>query len=260
MAHDASRRSRRRRLLGGISIVLVVCLPSSVEADEPQVQIWGNLTLDGIKSRQLTFGVDIEPKVLVSKPSDDPGWATLDVTPSLEYSRGNWFDMIGETLVARTKQTDDENSTEITPRIGFRFHILSNLENDFLKEKLPKRRLVVRDLIRLEWRNLYYSTDKPNSSSLRLRNRVEMSYPMNRRRLTDDGATYVTGDAEWFWTEEDPDERFASKQRVRVGLGHRRSRPWRFEALFIWDRSRNSAAAGFTTSDYAVDVRVRRVW
>ena len=207
-----------------MSLLLVSPLTSAAEADEPQVQIWGNLTLDWIKSHQLTFGVDIEPKVLVSKPSDDPGWATLDVTPSLEYSRGNWFDMIGETLVARTKQTDEENSTEITPRIGFRFHILSNLENDFLKEKLPKRRLVVRDLIRLEWRNLYYSTDKPNSSSLRLRNRVEMSYPMNRRRLTDDGATYVTGDAEWFWTEEDPDERYASKQRVRVGIGHRHSR------------------------------------
>ncbi len=144
-----------------MGLLLVTPLTSAAEADEPQVQIWGNLTLDWIKSRQLTFGVDLEPKVLVSKPSDDPGWATLDVTPSLEYCRGNWFDVIGETLVARTKQTDEENSTEIAPRIGFRFHILSNLENDFLKEKLPKRRLVVRDLIRLEWRNLYYSTDKP---------------------------------------------------------------------------------------------------
>jgi hypothetical protein len=91
---------------------------------------------------------------------------------------------VGELLVARTRQTNDLNSTEISPRAGFRFHILSNLENDFLKEKRPKRRLVFRDLIRLEWRNLYYSTDKPDSSSLRLRNRVEMSYPMNRQRLT----------------------------------------------------------------------------
>jgi hypothetical protein len=80
------------------------------------------------------------------------------------------------------------------PRPG---HEQFALENDFLKEKLPKRRLVIRDFIRLEWRNLYYSSDKPDSSSLRLRNRVEMSYPMTRRRLTDDGATYVTGDAEW---------------------------------------------------------------
>jgi hypothetical protein len=260
MAHDGSQHLRRCRLLGAISLVLVVFLPSFVEADGPEVQLWGNLTLDWIKSHRSTFGVDLEPKVLVSKPSDDPGWATLDVTPSFEYSRGNWFDMIGETLVARTKQTDDENSTEITPRVGFRFHILSNLENDFLKEQLPKRRLVIRNLIRLEWRNLYYSTDKPDSSSLRLRNRVEMSYPMNRRRLTDDGATYVTGDAEWFWTEDDPDERYASKQRVRVGIGHRHSRPWRVEGLFIWDRSRHAATDGFTTSDYALDVRVRRVW
>src|SRR4029450_14009303 len=98
MAHDGSQRLRRWRLLGAISLALLVFLPSSVEADEPDIQLWGNFTLDWIKSHRLTFGVDLEPKVLVSKPPDDPGWATLDVTPSLEYSRGNWFDVIGETL------------------------------------------------------------------------------------------------------------------------------------------------------------------
>jgi hypothetical protein len=260
MAHCSPKRPPLHRPIGATSLLLVGILTSPVAADQPEFQLWGNVTLDWIQSHQLTLGVDIEPKVLVSKPSDDPGWATLDVTPSVEYTRGAWFDTVGELLVARTRQTDDLNSTEITPRVGFRFHILSNLENDFLKEKLPKRRLVVRDLIRLEWRNLYYSTGKPDSSSVRLRNRVEMSYPMTGRRLTDDGATYVTGDAEWFWTEEDPDERFASKQRVRVGIGHRQSRSWRMKALFIWDRSRNTAADGFTTSDYAVDLRVRHVW
>jgi hypothetical protein len=134
-----------------------VFLTSPVGADEPEFQLWGNLTLSWIKSHHLTLGVDIEPKVLVSKPADDPGWATLDVTPSLEYTHGNWLDIVSELLVARTKQTDDDNSTEITPRIGFRFHILSNVANDLLKEKLPKHRFVIRDLIRLEWRNLYYS-------------------------------------------------------------------------------------------------------
>jgi hypothetical protein len=33
--------------------------------------------------------------------------------------------------------------------------------------------LVVRDLARLEWRNLWYSNDQPMSSTLRFRNRVE---------------------------------------------------------------------------------------
>jgi hypothetical protein len=57
--------------------------------------------------------------------------------------------------------------------------------------------------LRLEWRNFDYSGDQPDSSTLRLRNRVELLYPLNRPRIGDDGALYVPGDAEWFWTAED---------------------------------------------------------
>jgi hypothetical protein len=111
-----------------------------------------------------------------------------------------------------------------------------------------------------DWRNLYYSTDKPDSSTARIRNRVELLYPMTRPRITDNGATYLIGDAEWFWPVDEPDERFASKQRVRGGIGYRHSFGWRFEALYIWDRARDSAEEGFTSSDQAFDVKVRRVW
>ncbi len=228
-------------------------------AGQAETQLWGNVTLDWIKSHRLTFGADIEPKILVSKPPDAPGWATLDVTPSVEYTQGNWFDVVGELLLARTKQTDDLNSTEITPRLGFRFHVLSNVKNDLLKEKLPKRRLVVRNFLRLEWRHLDYSSDTPDSSTFRLRDRVELdtresSACYRRWRHVHPERRGVVLDG------EDIEERYASKQRVRAGIGYRRSRAWRVEALYIWDRSRQAATDGFITSDYAVDVRVRRVW
>ena len=106
--------------------------------------------------------------------------------------------MVGEVLVGRTRQTDDLDSTEVTPRIGFRLHFLSNLREELVKEKRPKRRLVIRDLVRLEWRNLYYSTDKPSSSTARLRNRIETLWPVNKQRITDNGASYLMADWEWF--------------------------------------------------------------
>ena len=143
-----------------VPAVLSLLLPCAAAA-QADTQLWTEFKFNWIKSRQLTLGVDAEPKVLIWAPAGDPGWATLDVTPSLEYSRGEWFDMVGELLVGRTRQTDDLDSTEVTPRIGFRLHLLSNLREELVKEKRPKRRLVIRDLIRLEWRNLYYSTDKP---------------------------------------------------------------------------------------------------
>jgi hypothetical protein len=253
--------TRRPRLAAGaLSALVVLLLAPSAGADEPTAQFWGNATLTWIVSRQLTMGVDIEPKALLSKPSDTPGWATLEATPSIEYTRGNWFDVVGELVTARTRQTDDLDTTEITPRLGFRFHILSNVANDLFKEKRPKHRLVIRDYLRFEWRHLYYSTDKPDSSTFRTRNRLELEYPLNRARVSDDGAFYLTGDVEVFRTVEELDERFASRERVRGGIGHRRSRAWRFEGLYVWDRSRKTATDGFTTADHAINLRVKRVW
>ena len=48
--------------------------------------------------------------------------------------------------------------------------------------------------------------------------------------------------------------------RIRAGVGYRRDRAWRFETLYVWDRSRNSANEGFSAANHAIDLRVRRVW
>src|SRR5262245_24197784 len=169
-----------------LAAVLSTLTPASLAAqDQIETQLWGNLTLDWIKSNQVALGVAIEPKALISKPPDDPGWASLGVTPSIEYTRASWIDVTGELGVSRTKQSDHVNSTEITPTLGFRFHMLSRLADRYLKEKLPRRRLVLRDYLRLEWRNFHYSDETLNSSSFRLRNRFETLYPFNRPRVSD---------------------------------------------------------------------------
>jgi hypothetical protein len=239
--------------------VWLLLMPNPLLA-QTDVQAWANFNFDWAQSHRVTIGVDAEPKVLVSAPPGDPGWATLDVTPSFEYSRGAWFDLVTEMLAGRTQQTDDVDSTELTPRIGFRLHLLANLRHELVKERRPKRRLVLRDLLRVEWRNLYYSTDKPDSSAVRFRNRFEALWPLNRPRLTDNGARYLTADWEWFIPLDDPDERFANRQRVRAGIGYRRSFAWRFEGMYVWNRSRNTLGQPYTSTDHAVDLTMKRVW
>jgi hypothetical protein len=252
--------ARRHRPSTGFIVLLVSALFAPAAAAQTDKQIWAEITLDWIKSHTFTFGVEVEPKVLVAKQSDEPGWATLDVTPNAEYTRGKWFDIVGELHLGRTRQTDEQDSTEITPRIGFRFHLLSNIADDLRRERRPRRRLVLRNFVRVEWRNLYYSDSTPSSSTLRYRDRFETEFPFNRARVTDDGAVYENADIEWFWPHHDPPERFANKQRIRAGVGYRWSYAWRLEALYVWDRSRDSAESGFTTDDHALDMRLRRVW
>ena len=85
--------------------------------------------------------------------------------------------------------------------------------------------------------------------------RADEQREADRRRVR-----YVLADWEWFIPLGEPDERFANKQRIRAGLGYRRSFAWRFEALYIWSRSRNTIEDGFTTNDNSIDVRVKRVF
>ena len=162
-------------------------------------------------------------------------------------------------LVGRTWQTDDLDSVEVTPRIGLRLHLLSNLREEIVKERRPKRRLVLRDLLRLEWRNLYYSTDKPDSSTVRLRNRFEALWPINRHRITDNGASYVAADWEWFIPSMIRTSGCQSTTNS-AGIGYRHSVAWRFEAMYVWNRSRNTIDDPYTTTDHAIDVTMKRVW
>jgi hypothetical protein len=199
--------------------------------------------------------------VLLDAPDGDPGWRNLDVTPNVEYSMKRWIDLIVDTTVGSTTQTDDVHTIEVTPRLGARFHLFSRALRHHPLERAPARRLVVRDLVRVESRHFFYSGgDTDHSSSVRFRNRLEFLVPLNRERLTDDGARYVLADWEWFVPLDDQQERFANKQRIRAGLGYRPSVAWRFEALYIWTRSRETIDQGFNTSDNIIDIRVKRVF
>ena len=179
----------------------------------------------------------------------------------VELSAKPWLDLVAEGVVGVTKQTDDVDSFEVTPRLGVRFHLFSRAQGFHPLERAPRRRWVVRDLFRVESRNIFYGgAGSGTSSTVRLRNRLELLVPLNKERLSDDGARYLLADWEWFAPVDEPNERFANKQRIRAGLGYRRSFKWRFEVLYMWTRSRNTIEEGFSTSDNIIDLRVKRVF
>jgi hypothetical protein len=225
-------------------------------------QLWGTITFNWLRSGQLSYELELEPKVLTDAPEGEPGWASLDVTSNVEYALQRWLDLVGELATGYTSQTDDTDSFELSPRVGVRFHLTTRdlPTSPFRRERLPRYRIVVRNLVRVEARNLFYTGDTSNDSTVRFRNRLEVQVPLNRRLVTDDGASYVLADWEWFIPLDDPEERFANRQRVRAGIGSRRSLDWRFEALYIWNRSRDTISNGFHPADNIVNLRVKRVF
>jgi hypothetical protein len=240
----------KRIVQSAFGILGVLLWASADAAAQTSTTLWGNLTFDWVRDK-ITYEVDFEPKVLVSAPPGDPGWRNLDVTPSIEYDTTKRFDLTGELVVGHTKQTDDLVTTEFTIRGGVRFHLVENL---------PKRRSVIRDWVRVESRNFFYSNDDPGESTVRFRNRLELLVPINTRNLSEDGTVTALADWEWFIPVSDPSERFASRQRIRTGASYRRSQAWRYFAFYIRNRSRNTLDEEFTTNENVFNFQVRRVW
>jgi hypothetical protein len=244
----------------GVLALCAIALPRAASA-QTSGQLWGTATLNWLKTDRLTYELEFEPKVAPWVPEGDPRWASVDFTPNVEYALRSWLDILGEVATSYTWQDDDVTSTELSPRAGARFHFLSReLPTGPLKrEHLPRHRIVVRDLVRVEGRNLFYN-DGTQDSVIRFRNRLELQVPLNRPKVSDDGARYFLIDWEWFIPLDDPEERFASRQRVRAGLGYRHTRDWRFEVLYILNRSRNTLEEGFQSTDSIVDIRFKRVF
>jgi hypothetical protein len=113
-------KARKSATFAALFMAALSASPAAAQTDR---QMWGALTLDWIRSHTLTLSVDVEPKVLVSHSPPAPGWSTLGVTPKAEFVRGKWFDLVSELHLGRTQQTDQQDLWEVTPRIGFRFHV-----------------------------------------------------------------------------------------------------------------------------------------
>ena len=181
----------------------------------------------------------------------------IDVAPSIEFSPNRWFELVSEVNLARTRQSDRVTSWEVAPRIGFRVHFLNNL-----RKMLPSRhrlgRVGIANFSRFEWRNLWYSDDTDPSHQTRFRNRVELKVGLNHADMSLDETVYLTADYEIFVPlSDDVPERFASKARLRAGLGYRRDKKWRFEMLYIRDATRQTEGGSFETSANIVDFRMK---
>ena len=256
----------RRLVLAAITCGgLLLCATGRPAAAQTNLQLWGDVSLNWLRSDRLAYALDLEPQALVANTDEDAtGWWTFGVTPNVEYSAKRWIDVIGELGTGITHQTDGLSSFELTPRAGLRFHVFSRDVPNVIGRRLnlvelpPSRRLILRDRLLVEQRNLFYNLDEPTSSTLRVRNRIELQLALNRPKVTDDGSRTLLADFEWFLPLDDPAERFASRQRIRSGLAFRHSFAWRSELVYIWTRSRDTTDEVFSTSDNAISFTVRR--
>jgi len=212
----------------------VVSIPSSLRAQSSNAQLWFEYMLN----YPFANSFNIENAFVYSALLDTPRWQSLEYSPTLEYSITSNIDItLGGTL-SYTVQTEDYNTFEVRPVLGTRIHIT------------PNSRVMTRLLLRLEQRNFENLETKEWETTLRPRARVEALVAINKKTCYEDNLWYGILDAEWLFTvEEDVDERFANRFRLRVGVGYRLTYSSRFEFIYMNQQSKNGIDDTFYTSD-----------
>jgi hypothetical protein len=222
---------------------------------EVPTELWGNVVLDFPQGDRWLFETDFEPKTLVSGGEK---WWNLDFTPLVEYYPNRWVDFVGETTVGYTHQTDEVNSVELTPRLGFRLNVWNNLRERAHVPIRPLGRVRVATLVRFEYRNFWYSDDEDSQHEWRLRIRIESKVGINHADFAEDNSLYGIGDIEGFIPlNEGVAERFPSKVRVRFGLGFRFRYATRLEVLYIRNWHRDTEQGPKEPASNALDVRLK---
>jgi len=248
---SASRFIFRASLL----FVVIFAAGHLYAAQDVSSQWWGNVILSYPKSEKLYFELDFEPKLTLS---GDVTWRNLDTTPLVEYYLNKWIDLTGEVVIGFTKQSNDTRSFELSPRIGIRIHFLENITDQLRPERLPRRRVTLASLLRIEYRNLAYSGDMESEHEWRLRNRFEFKLPINNINLAIDRTLYIMADYEaYIPLGNEVAESFATKGRLRAGLGYRKNYKWRIELLYIRDWAKDTIEEKGQVSIHAIDLRLK---
>jgi len=181
---------------------------------------------------------NLENAVVFSTVAESPRWRSVDYTPTLEYSLTQHFDLMAAVTTAFTEQMEGYNSVEVRPMLGTRIHIT------------PNQRVLLRTLIRVEQRNFLNLETEEWTYVWRPRLRVESLIPISKRSYFEDKLWYGILDAELlFAVDDDVEERFANRFRLRTGIGYRLNYTSRFEFLFMLQKSKNGINDSFESSD-----------
>jgi hypothetical protein len=240
----------------GFVLYALTC-PAVASAQTP-FQLWGSGTITWLASDRVQTRVVVQSKDQ-QRPDDETKFFSLGATPRFLYVVAPWIDALTEVNFTKKDQSNDVDTTTVSPRIGVQLYILSRLlygggsGGSASREHEPRQRFDFRTLLRLEDQRQSTSTGSSTTSTWIFRDRWTVAYPLNRPKVTSDGAVYLITDIEGFVPL---DGGFINQLRVRTGAGYRLNFPWKFESLYVWDGQRSRPSESLSTNYNAYYFRV----
>jgi hypothetical protein len=223
----ASRKGRWRACAAAIVLWL---LTGPVYGQERQTTITPTWPLN----ERLTFDLQISPRIAVTEPR----FWELDTRANLEFSPKKWIDLTGGLRLIYADQTTSFDTFEIRPYAGLRLNWTT------------WRGVKLSNYTRVEFRIRFRLGADDTQTSDRLRDRIQVLIPINKRNLSENGVWYAIADAEWFWnSNQEVQERFQSRRRYRLGVGWKKSAAWSSQFIYTLQRARDTVGEPFSTTD-----------
>jgi hypothetical protein len=224
-------------------LLIILLIPSSmaVKAQSSNEQVWFEYMLN----YSFANSFNLENAFTYSTLLGTPKWRALDYSATLEWSINQHVDLMAQTVISYTKQTESNQTLEIRPVLGTRLYFT------------PNKRIQTRLLLRIEQRNFQDLGTNTWTQTWRPRVRAESIIPINKDSYFQDKLWYAITDFEWLIKTDDVEERFANRVRWRIGGGYRFSYSLRAEFLYMLQQSKNAIDGTYESTDNIFRFRVK---
>jgi hypothetical protein len=228
-----------------ITVFVLGCLVTTHPAvGQTSQQAWTEYMLN----YPFANSYNLEFAATYSTVIDQPKWRSFDIQLTPEYSVTQHVDLMAALFTGSTFQSQSLSTVEIREMLGARFHFT------------PNKRILTRLLLRFEQRNLQDEETKEWNHSTRTRLRFETITPLNKPTMySGDKLWYAIVDVESFIVlDQDVNERFANRFRLRTGIGYRINYSIRVEFVYTLQQSKNTIEGDFSTTDNIFRFRLKQ--
>lgn len=211
-----------------MTAVLLFCFTTLIakgQGDAIRPQVWNNFSVGWNVIENFSLRSNIAYNVLLS---NEIPWSEFTFSTSAVFKFHRFMEASAGLYLSLADQTEDINSYEYRPYIGYR--IFTN----------SAKRWNVSNLSRIEIRLLRYS-NRTGDHTIRFRNRTDAMVSLNKRTMVENKNLFLYSYFEMFYNfGEEVQERFFDLFKYKIGFGYRLSYNWRFDFGFVFQDSRNT--------------------
>ncbi|MCU4174855.1 DUF2490 domain-containing protein [Carboxylicivirga sp. N1Y90] len=242
---------------------LLVISNLSIAQKTTDWQLWNNVEVGSDISNQFYLSLDARYRTALGSDLDNWNKSGLLVRSKWTFNKtwSFYFDIINYY----TSQNNEENSYEFSQRLGVAFFIFKNGNSVFRKGEPAliqiSPRLELSNFSRIEHRMFRYMESNTYNSYWRYRNRTRVKYALNRESMLEEHLWRLDTDIEFFVPlSAEPDERYLSNIRVRIGPEYKHSIHWSFRAFYSFDHSGNGDSGGGNIESHMLMLRIKYVF